>query len=130
MDNSTMLLRQIHPSFVQNGRVTSQAFRPTPKDQKRLSVYDGDQIEADKAFEHYTEDLGHKSIGTMAVTRGECLDVQLPVRPEPEQFKEHAVIDFVDFEKRIVEKKAKQLRNKADSRGWVFQISMTDVGHH
>ena len=44
MTGTTLLLRQIHPSFVQDGRVTSQAFRPTPKDESLLSVYDGDQI--------------------------------------------------------------------------------------
>jgi hypothetical protein len=38
MTPETLLLRQIHPSFVQAGRVTSQAFRPTPKDGSLLSI--------------------------------------------------------------------------------------------
>ena len=52
MNNETLLLRQIHPSFIQAGHITSQAFRPTPKDQNKLSVYDGDQISAEDAWQH------------------------------------------------------------------------------
>jgi hypothetical protein len=44
VNDSTLLLRQIHPGFFQYGRPSSQAFRPTPKDEKMLSVYDGDMI--------------------------------------------------------------------------------------
>ncbi|MDD3034895.1 MAG: hypothetical protein PHT25_09900 [Bacteroidales bacterium] len=121
MNNNTILLRQIHPAFVQQGRVTSQAFRPTPKDQNRLSVYDGDQITAYNAFEHYTQQLGNNSIGILAVTIAECNDVQLPVQPDPEPFPEHAVIEFADLGKRDIEKRAKQLRIKAELRGWLFQ---------
>ena len=42
VDSETLFLRQIHPTFVQNGRPTSQAFRPTPKDENQLSVYNGE----------------------------------------------------------------------------------------
>ena len=65
MNDTTLLYRQIHPSFVQDGRVTSQAFRPTPKDQNQLSVYDGDLIGPPAAFEHYTEKLKHASVGVL-----------------------------------------------------------------
>jgi len=44
MNSDTLLLRQINPFWFQNGRETSQAFRPTPKDEKLLSVYGGDLI--------------------------------------------------------------------------------------
>jgi|GEM_PF-2366173 len=37
-ENEELLFRQVHPSFVRDGRVGSQAFRPTPKDKKMLSV--------------------------------------------------------------------------------------------
>ena len=40
MNSKTILLRQIHPIWIQQGRVTSQAFRPTPKDENKLSVFD------------------------------------------------------------------------------------------
>jgi hypothetical protein len=38
LNDTTLLHRQINPSWVQQGRVTSQAFRPTPKDESKLSV--------------------------------------------------------------------------------------------
>ena len=47
------LHRQVHPSWVQEGRITSQAFSPTPKDAGLLSVYDGKQIAAEGSFNHY-----------------------------------------------------------------------------
>ena len=94
MTGATFLLRQVHPSFVQAGFVTSQAFRPTPKDESELSVYDGDQITPENAFIHYTTQLKSISVGTVAVTVEECTEESLPVRPDPEPFPEHAVIDF------------------------------------
>lgn len=61
MNQDTLLLRQIHPSFVQASNVsaqvfsvTSQAFKPTPKDEYMLSVYNGDKFQPDVAYEHYT----------------------------------------------------------------------------
>ena len=58
MDPNTLLLRQVHPSFVQAENVsaqvfytlmqglavTSQVFKPTPKDENQLSVYNGDKF--------------------------------------------------------------------------------------
>ncbi len=68
MTGTTMLLRQIHPSFVQAGYSTSQAFRPTPKDEAKLSGYDGDRITAEASFVHYTTVWKLASVGAMAVT--------------------------------------------------------------
>jgi len=34
---------------------SSQAFRQTPKDEKKLSVYDSEQITPVEAYQHYTE---------------------------------------------------------------------------
>jgi tRNA(Ile2) C34 agmatinyltransferase TiaS len=72
MTTQTLLLRQVNPSWVQAGRVTSQAFKPTQKDNKMLSVYDGDQIEPEASWRHYTEQLGHLSVGVLAVIVAEC----------------------------------------------------------
>ena len=68
MTGTTRLLRQIHPSFVQAGFVTSQAFRPTPKDESKLSVYDGDRITPEAAYTHYTTVWELASAGVLAVT--------------------------------------------------------------
>ncbi len=123
MNANTLLYRQVHPSWIQNGRITSQAFRPTPKDEKRLSVYDGDQITAEAAWQHYTNDLGYTSAGVLAVTVEECDNLELPVVPDPATFQEHTLIDFSAFSRSQIETKAKILRAKADLRGWQYDPS-------
>jgi hypothetical protein len=120
MTGTTLLLRQIHPSFVKLGRVTSQAFRPTPKDEQKLSVYNGDMITAAASWVHYR---GRKleSVGVMAVTVEECTREDLVARSSPKEFAEHAEIDFLNFNPKQCEKKGKKLKNVAESRGWLHQ---------
>ena len=65
MIDATLLLRQVNPSWLQSGRITSQVFKPTLKDNNRLSVYDGDKITAREAWEHFTINMGLKSVGVM-----------------------------------------------------------------
>ena len=121
MTGTTLLLRQVHPSFVQAGRVTSQAFRPTPKDEFLLSVYDGDKIAPEKSLTHYTSQEERRSVGVLAVTVDECAVEQLPTRPDPEPFPEHVVVDFVGLADKQIETKGKKLRAKAVDRGWLYQ---------
>lgn len=120
MTDQTLLLRQIHPSFVKLGRVTSQAFRPTPKDEQKLSVYDGDLIEPAAAWLHYRK-RNFKSVGVMAVTVGECEKEGLVARSSPQHFPEHAEIDFQDLNTNQCESKGKRLRSLADARGWLYE---------
>ena len=117
MTPATLLLRQINPSFLQSGRVTSQAFRPTPKDENHLSVYDGDRIHPLAAWQHFTTTPGCRSAGVMAVTHGECTAEQLPINADGAPFPEHVSIDFSAFGKGEVEKKAKVLVRQAQARG-------------
>ena len=124
MNDNTVLLRQIHPSFSQDGRVTSQAFRPTPKDENQLSVYDGDQIAPEPSWEHYTGQLNFASVGVMGITVAECATLSLSAQPDPEPFPEHAIIDFTAFSKNLIEKKAKRLRAKAVARNWLYQVAV------
>ena len=126
MTTKTLLLRQVSPSWVQAGRITSQVFKPTPKDQKRLSVYDGDQVSAQDSWAHYTEELGHTSVGVMAVTVGECEAHGLPAEPDPKPFPEHVLIKFDDCSNPQIEKKAKHLKKFAETRGWQYQADGDD----
>jgi hypothetical protein len=120
MNGDTLLLRQVHPSFIQQGRVTSQAFRPTPKDQNKLSMYDGDQIEPEPAYVHYIETLKFASVGVLAVTVAECGELSLPVVADPEPFPEHVLVDYSAVDKKDVEAKAKLLKAKAVNRDWLY----------
>lgn len=122
MTETTLLLRQINPSFVQQGRVTSQAFRPTPKDQQKLSVYDGDLISAPDSWTHFTQIQRLQSIGVLGVTVQECRNEELVVRSSPEYFAEHAEIDFLGFTPNQCEKKGKRLRSAAEARGWLYRV--------
>ena len=40
MNDDTLLYHQVHPSWIVDGGISWQAFRPTPKDEGLLSVYD------------------------------------------------------------------------------------------
>ncbi len=121
MNDDALLYRQVSPSWVQKGRVTSQAFKPFPKDGKRLSVYDGDLITAEDAWAYYTGDLGFASVGVLAVSRGDCAAQDLPVEPDPEPHPAHALIDFTACSNTQVEKKAKRLTVAATERGWRYK---------
>ena len=97
MTPTTLLLRQVNPNWVREGRITSQVFRPTPKDKGQLSVYDGDQMTPQQAYTHYTRTLMLNSVGVMAVTVAECQQQELPVVPDPASFAEHVLVDFRAF---------------------------------
>lgn len=121
MNSSTLLLRQVNPAWVQEGRITSQVFKPTPKDRLCLSVYDGDQMSALEAWSHYTSDLGFASTGVVAVTVAECEALDLPAEPDPEPFPAHAIIRFDACSTSQIEKKAKRLKAAAEARGWLHR---------
>ncbi len=123
MTSETLLLRQIHPSFVQKGRVTSQAFRPTPKDEHLLSVDNGDRIAAHAAWARFTSNPSYASAGVMAVSHEECTAQQLQVVEDGVPYPEHCYLDFSALERKEVERKAKQLSSLAQSRGWIFELS-------
>jgi hypothetical protein len=117
----TLLLRQIHPSFVQLGRPTSQAFRPTPKDENLLSVDDGSKIPPRASWERFTSTTDSRSAGVMAVTCAECDEQELPVIADGTPFPEHCSIDFSDLTESLVKKKAKVLVRHAIQRDWLFK---------
>jgi len=121
MTAGTLLLRQIHPNFVQQGRVTSQAFRPTKKDEGKLSVDNGDRIKPMAAWERFTNDTENASAGVMAVTHDECSLHELPLLEDGIPYAEHCHIDFSSFEKTEIERKAKRLSKLAQARGWIFE---------
>lgn len=120
MNEKTLLLRQVNPHFVQQGRMTSQVFQPTPKDDGLLSVYDGDLIAPSEAWNHFVLQ-GFASVGVAAVSCAECAAESLPFRSDPAPFPEHAVVDFTGLSKGQIEKKAKRLRSYAETRGWLHR---------
>ena len=120
MNGYTLLYRIVNSYYVQGGNVSSQAFRPRPRDRKRLSVYDGDQITPEAAWCHYTSDLSNLPAGVLAVTVAQCYAELLTVQPDPVPFPEHVLIDFTKFGTNQIKKKSERLRDKAVVRGWLF----------
>ena len=118
MKDDTILLRQAHPKFVDEGQVTSQAFVPFLKDGAKLSVYDGDQITAAESFLHYTETLNNESDSVWGVTCTEVADVDLSYASDPlPESPAHALIDFSGKSSSACRKLAKKLREFASIRG-------------
>jgi len=121
MTPDTLLLRQIHPSFIQDGRVTSQAFRPTPKDEFLLSVDDGDRVTAEASWQRFITNPACKSVGVQALSQAECTAQALTVIKDGDPHPEHCSVDFTAFDKKVIEKKSKLLRAQAETRGWLFR---------
>jgi hypothetical protein len=121
MTKDTLLYRQVNPNWMQNGEPSSQTFSPTPKDEKKLSVYDGNQINAEDSWKHFTNTLGLSSIGTLSIAVEECTSESLPTIPDPQTFQEHALVDFSAFSPNKIKSKAKKLKQKALDRGWQYK---------
>ena len=102
--------------------MTSQAFRPTAKDQGKLSVYDMDKITADKSWFHYTSTLGYESAGVMGVLVEECAKACVSAAADPGPFPEHCVIDFNHLTtSKAVDNASKLLKRAANARGWLHR---------
>lgn len=66
-----ILLRQIHPSYIESGNLSSQPFRPTSKDDNKLSVDRSSIFTAEQSYKHYTAELGFESVGVYGLSVGE-----------------------------------------------------------
>ena len=97
-EGAVILHRQVHPTWIDDGEPSSQAFEPTEKDEKCLSVTRGDQQDAGTAFEYHTQSLGLESEGVWGVNVEELKaqgtravdDSGLPAITIPS----HAYVDF------------------------------------
>lgn len=117
-DGDELLYRQVHPAWVVNGEPSSQAFRPTAKDEGRLSITLGSNASAEEAFQHHTQTLSMKSSGSWAVSVGEAKEVELNSFHEPlPESPDHGFIDFRGLSRKPTETKAKVLKGLAVARG-------------
>jgi hypothetical protein len=121
MTPDTLLLRQIHPSFIREQRVLSSAFCPTSKDEHLFSVDNGDSITPKDSWAHFIGNKNCHSIGVLAVSKNECDMEELVVVEDGKPYPEHCSIDFSELTRRQSENKAKSLRSLTVTRGWLFQ---------
>lgn len=117
MTGKTPLWRQVNPHWIREGRVSSQAFRPTKKDANRLSVDNGDLISAREAYHSFSARF--ESAGVLAVLVAECEAQDLQVVPDGlEGRPAHTAIDFGGLSVGKTRKAAERLRDHAVRRGW------------
>ena len=128
-DGNELLFRQVHPSFVRDGRPTGQAFRPTKKDEGMLSVARSLLTTAEQAFHLHVVLLSLPSQGTWAVSVSECGQQELQVFSDPllappgnVADPAHAFVDFRGLSNSRIESKATQLRNEALVRGRIHPL--------
>lgn len=119
MKNDALLLRQVHPSFVHGGEISSQVFKPS-KEKLSISTYDGEIITAEDAFDHYTEILHNRSCGVVAVSKEECTSCGLSVLEDRIPYREHICISYGGKSGKEVDRTAVKLKRMAMDRGWLF----------
>ena len=129
MTPETLLLRQVHPAFVQADFIssqvffiTSQVFKPTPKDEGKLSAYNGEKFTPLTSFEHFLQNPVCTSAGVVAVTVQECAKEALIAFENNNPFDGHTVISYSGLANNQIDKKAKKLRNIAMERGWLYKV--------
>src|SRR6478672_4173991 len=71
------LWRQVNPGWIHDGRVSSQLFRPTPKDTGEVSVTRSSLVT--ESHRHHTEVMGYASAGVYYVDVAEVQEVGLRV---------------------------------------------------
>jgi len=83
-------------------------------------VDNGDIVSAEQSYQNYTSE-GRSSVGVLAVTVGECQQMNLDVEDDCIQKPPaHALIVFCGLSRKKREDYAKILRDKARKRGWKF----------
>lgn len=116
------LYRQVHPSWRVNGLITSQAFKPTSKDNGKLSVVVSTAMTAKMAYIYHTQQE-LDSVGTYQVTVGEVRDCGLRSVDDsalPSSFLGHAYIDYRGASNKEIERSSKELRTRAMMHGIQF----------
>ncbi|MEU1939111.1 hypothetical protein ACH49O_17205 [Streptomyces coeruleorubidus] len=126
-DQEEKLWRQVNPSWVHDGRVSSQLFRPTPKDTGEVSVTRASLVTPEAAYSHHTGVLGYASAGVYCVDVAEVHEVELraiddsQVDDGDERPPAHAYIDFKSVQsKGAQQRRASKLRDNAEKHGWQY----------
>jgi hypothetical protein len=128
--------RQIHPVHLQDDFCKLEAFIPTPKDERQLSVGHSSKASAVECFDSYRCDLGLSSAGVaqfraatisqaaeaVGVTTALVDDSAMPDRPAW-----HCYVDFTQIAERAKRKAlAQQLWHAARTEGWAHQAPASE----
>lgn len=121
-----LLLRQVHPRFVDGDEITEQAFHPGSSS-KQCSCSRRNLQTPRGAYDHHTEMLGRQSAGTCAVTvaevataGGRAVDDSAIQEHEPPT-PGHTYIDFEGLDKNDRSFLRDELAYAATDRGFLYK---------
>ena len=120
LTGDTLLLRQVPPGWIQDCRVTSQLFKLTTKDGKRLSAYDNRVWTAAESWEFHVAQ-GWQSVGVLAVSVEECQLRGLSVCRDDVHFIGHTSICFEPMSRSAQARIAEELTRVVQARGWIHK---------
>ncbi|MDQ8732407.1 hypothetical protein [Bradyrhizobium sp. LHD-71] len=118
-DHDEVLFRQIHPGFVEDGVPSSQPFRPTPKDQNKLSVDRSSAITPEASFTLFQEN-GGATIAVYGLSVGDFASEAIICHPDPLpelNNPAHAIADYSPHKTSQHKTIAKRLKRLAIARG-------------
>ena len=122
-----LLLRQVHPAFLQAGRVSSQAFCPSRNHGFKLSVSVRSKTEPGQAYRLHVDEKGLASAGVWAVSVEECERCDLAVHEDPVETPvpdpAHAYIDFTNLTNGQRKARSQLLAGYANERGCLYTES-------
>lgn len=115
-----LLYRQIRKREMNQGLPSSQAFRPEPKDDDRLSLDRSALTTTQKSFERFL-DKGYDTVAVFGLTVGEFKGVGVLCYSDPTPCNEaHVFANFSGFNGSQQKKKARRLKEIAIDRGQLF----------
>lgn len=129
-----LIYRQAHVNHVDESfQARSSVFNPLVtggQEGKRLrvlSAYDGGQVTAESAYQHYTGELGLSSAGVVAVSVEECLERGIQVDFDGLGFPAHVTLRFPRLSRRETGLLADELIELAMARGWQYRPVADDA---
>lgn len=123
-DSEELIWRNVHPTWIDKGKITSQVFRPTPKDSGQLSGAREEMVTAETHYHEFTTELGLDSSGVWAISVREasgagvrCVyDAESISKPDPCPTG-HTYIDYRGHSGNKIKRIGSALRDSAEERG-------------
>lgn len=122
-EKNEVLFRQIHPSFMEDNEPSSDRFRPSVRDQHRLSVDRSALTTAAEAHARFVSG-GRKSVAVFGLSVGEfdaenipCSEDPIPASANEPENPAHALADYAAHELATQKLVAKRLKRLAVARG-------------
>ena len=93
IDDATPLHRQLVHNWIRNGRITSQGFRPTRKDDNILSLAHGEIVSPEESQQRHRA-RGYQSDAVATITGADCRQVNLRPIHDGDPAPEHVSMPF------------------------------------